>query len=137
MRVKDAMTQTVHTLTPDRPLAEASALMKEFGIDHIIVTEHGEPVGVLSDGDVMRHKGAPVVGAAMSRDPITIGSDELISRAANLMRGHSIKCLVVVKGAKLDGVLTTTDLLEVIGRTGHPERMTLRDRGPRKRPTTV
>lgn len=133
MRVKEAMTRTVHTVTPDAPLSEAVQMMQSFGIDHVIVTEHGKPVGVLSDGDVMRHAGVPVVGAAMTRDIITIEPDELISRAANLMRGHSIKCLVVVDDAKLAGVITSTDLLEIVGRTGHNERMIMRDRGPRRR----
>ncbi len=137
MRVKEVMTKAVHTLPPDRSLPEARTIMKEFGIDHVIVVEHGKPVGVLSDGDIMRNANAPTVGAAMSRNLVSIHEDELISRAANLMRGHSIKCLVVTHESKLAGVVTSTDLLEVVGRAGHPERMTLRDRGARKRRSNI
>ena len=137
MRVKEAMTKAVHTLPPDRPLSEAAELMREFDIQHVIVVEHGKPVGVVSDGDIMRNANAPTVSAAMSRNLVSIDADELISRAANPMRGHSIKCLAVTSGSKLAGVITSSDLLEIVGRTGHPERMTIRDRGPRKRRPTV
>ncbi len=71
----------------------------------------------------------------MTRGAITVGVDELISRAANLMRGHAIKCLVVTHGTKFAGILTVNDLLEIVGRMGHQERMVMRDRGRRPRST--
>ena len=132
MRVKEAMKTAVRTISPSKPLSEAQELMKRYGIDHLVVVERGVPAGLLSDGDVLRHHAEGTVRDAMSRDLITIDSDELLQRAANLMRGHEIKCLVVTKEGKLAGVLTSSDLLEVFARSGHRERMILRDRGPRK-----
>jgi CBS domain-containing protein len=129
MRGKEAMTKTVHSISPDRPLSEASELMERFGISHVIVVERGKAVGVLTDGDLIRHPAATIVRSVMSRDVVTIDEDELISRAANMMRDRSIKCLVVTKEEKLAGVITSTDLLEIVARTGHTERMVLRDRG--------
>ncbi|HEX9160177.1 MAG TPA: CBS domain-containing protein [Thermoanaerobaculia bacterium] len=133
MRVKEVMKKTVRTIAPDRPLSEAAEIMKRFDINHVVVTEHGDVAGILSDGDIARNEGAANVGAAMSRDVVEVADDELISHAANLMRGHGIKSVVVRHGEKLAGILTVTDLLEVIGRTGHPERQVLRDRGIRPR----
>lgn len=127
MRVKEAMTRTVHTISPDRPLSEASELMERHGISHVVVVEHGKAVGVLTDGDLIRHPAATIVRSVMS-DVVTIDEDELISRAANMMRGRSIKCLAVTNEDKLAGVITSTDLLEIVARTGHTERMVLRDR---------
>lgn len=128
MRVKEAMTKTVHTISPDRPLSEAAELMELYGISHVVVVEHGKAVGVLTDGDLIRHPATTIVRSVMSHDVVTIDQDELISRAANMMRGRSIKCLVVTKEDKLAGVITSTDLLEIVARTGHTERMVLRDR---------
>ncbi len=133
MRVKEVMTKTVRTISPDRPVSEAAETMERFGIGHVIVIEHGNAVGVLSDGDLIRHPAATIVRSVMSRDVVTIDADALISKAANLMRGHAIKCLVVTHKGKLAGVITTTDLLEIVGRTGHSERMVMRDRVRRRR----
>jgi CBS domain-containing protein len=133
MRVKEAMKRTVKTITADRPLDEAADLMKRFEIQHLVVIEHGSAVGVLSDGDIARHEGTGLVGSAMTRGVVTIEEDELARRAANLMRGHSLKCLVVTRGKKLAGIITTTDLLEIFGRTGHKERTVMRDRGRKPR----
>lgn len=131
MRVRDAMKRTVRTISPDRPLQEAADIMKRFGIDHVVVVDHHIPVGVLSDGDVLRHSGEGTVQSAMTRALVTIDEDELITRAANLMRGRGIKCLLVTTDGQLAGIITSSDVLEVIGRTGHRERMVMRDRGPR------
>lgn len=40
------------TIAPDGSLADAARLMVEHGITHLIVAEHGHPVGVLSTLDV-------------------------------------------------------------------------------------
>jgi CBS domain-containing protein len=134
MRVNEVMKQTVRTISPDRPLSEAADIMKRFGIDHVVVVEKHVPVGLLSDGDVLRHSGEGIVESAMSRGLVTIDAKETIARAANMMRGHAIKCLIVTEENKLAGILTSSDLLEIVGRSGHKERTTMRDRGPRKRP---
>ncbi len=134
MRVNEVMKQTVRTISPDRPLSEAADIMKRFGIDHVVVVEKHVPVGLLSDGDVLRHSGEGIVESAMSRGLVTIDVKETIARAANMMRGHGIKCLIATTENKLAGILTSSDLLEVVGRSGHKERTVLRDRGPRRRP---
>ena len=129
MRVKEAMKRTVRTISPDRPLSEAADIMKRFGIDHVVVVDRRVPVGLLSDGDVLRHPGDGSVQSAMTRGLVTIDAEESTTRAANMMRGHAIKCLIVTKENKLAGIITSSDLLEIVARTGHKERMVMRDRG--------
>ena len=135
MRVKQAMKHTVRTISPDRPLSEAADIMKRFGIDHVVVVENRVPVGMVSDGDVLRHDSKGAVASAMTRGLVTIDEDELVTRAANMLRGHSLKSLIVTKENKLTGIITSSDLLEVVARSGHKERMVMRDRGTRKRAT--
>jgi CBS domain-containing protein len=132
MRVKDAMKKTVRTISPDRSLSEAATVMNEFGIGHLVVVERRVPVGVLSDGDILRHGSRGTVASAMSKRLVTVDSEEPVRRAANMMRGHDIKSLVVTSGDRLAGIITSTDILEIVSRSGHRERMTLRDRGARK-----
>jgi acetoin utilization protein AcuB len=74
-------------------------------------------------------------------EPVVSGHPEMTLRqAANRMRGRSIGCLPVVEGDDLVGIVTTTDLLELLGRglTRVPVkgrgRPTLATRGPRHKP---
>ncbi|MGZ7042625.1 MAG: CBS domain-containing protein, partial [Thermoanaerobaculia bacterium] len=128
--VHEAMKRNVRTIAADRPLSEAADMMKRFEIEHLVVADHHRPIGLLSDGDVLRNPAGGTVRSAMSQRVVTIDAEETVTRAANMMRGHGIKCLVVTKDDKLEGIITSSDVLEVVSRTGHKERMVMRDRGP-------
>jgi CBS domain-containing protein len=47
---------------------------------------------------------------------VTIDADAPLKRAANLMRGRNVGCLVVVERGKPTGIVTTSDVLELLGR---------------------
>lgn len=52
---------------------------------------------------------------------ISVKLDMTIRRAANLLRGHVIRCLPVVDNGKIKGIITTADFLALIGRgVGNP-----------------
>jgi CBS domain-containing protein len=79
----------------------------------------------------------------MSRKVITAAPETTVREAANLMRGHRVNCLPVVSGRRLRGVVTTLDLLELIGRgaerpVAKPQRRIMKDRGvrPQRMPST-
>jgi CBS domain-containing protein len=72
----------------------------------------------------------------MSERVVTLPSNASIRQAANLMRGRGIGCLAVVDGTKPIGIVTITDLLELIGRgvecpVERSKRWTLARRGAR------
>jgi len=75
-------------------------------------------VGLISDGDLRRffqREGNRALSLAasdcMTRDPVTIGSKELATRALNLMEARKITSLMVVDSmGKLDGVVHIHDL---------------------------
>ena len=55
---------------------------------------------------------------------------------ANLLRGHEIGCLPVLDGKKLVGIVTTTDMLDLIGRGfEHPIRAPKRSTNRKQRRT--
>ncbi len=141
MRVKEIMKHDVRTIAPDRSLFEASEQMRIRGIRHLVVTEQSEMVGILSNRDlaaITRHELELVhVRDVMKRHLITIDGNATIAQAANKMRGNAVGSLPVLEDGILVGIVTTTDLLEHLGRSGHPERMTLRDRGPRRKPAQI
>lgn len=119
MKVRDIMSTPARTIAPEATLAEAQALMTLHGIRHLPVVESGEIVAVITDEDV-RLAGNGLADAKVkdhaTRSNVSIGADERLPRAANLLRSHRIGCLPVMQGAEIVGVLTRGDLLARMGR---------------------
>jgi acetoin utilization protein AcuB len=123
MRVLEVMTEGVRTVPPSLAAADAWQLMRTEGIHHLVVTSGRRIVGILSDRDAGGRAGASVragksVADLMTRGVTTIQTEETVGRAANVMHGRTIGCLPVLAGKKLVGIVTTADLLEVIGAGG-------------------
>ena len=134
MRVTEVMKQPVRTVTPNQSVGEAADLMSQYLIEHLVVLDGGAVVGLVAATDCAGVNPEIQVRDVMSAKPVTIESDELVSRAANLMRGHRIHSLIVTRNRKLAGIVTTSDLLEIIGKSaGHVERPVLRDGGQNRR----
>jgi CBS domain-containing protein len=54
----------------------------------------------------------------MTRGVVTVPATTPLRKAANLMRGRAIGCLVVTAGRRPIGIVTISDLLDVLGRGG-------------------
>lgn len=147
MRVQDVMTPHVRTIGADQSAETAYTTMKALNVHHLVVRDEGAAlVGVVSSHDL----GAPAqeefrrnrrVADVMSPHVVTADPEMPVRQAANLMRGRSINCLPVVQPGRtprLVGIVTTSDLLEVLGhgvdRPTHPERRVLKARAPRTEP---
>jgi acetoin utilization protein AcuB len=140
MRLQDIMTQKIETIGPTTTVAQARATMKSSRIHHLLVRVGGDVVGVVSDRDLGTRSGADdarPVADVMTTNVITASPETTVQRAANLFRGRIIGCLPILDAGKPVGIVTTTDLLELIGRGAErpverATRWTLRDRGPRR-----
>ena len=62
--VGDVMTTDLITLTPDQSCAEAMALMTNRRIRHLPVLEGGALVGIVSIGDLVKHRIEEIEGEA-------------------------------------------------------------------------
>jgi len=118
--------------------------MKLNGIRHLLVLERGDVVGVVSDRDLGGRAGPGderQLDAVMTENVVTAAPETTVRQAANLLRGRTIGCLPIVDGRKAVGIVTTTDLLDLIGRGSERpvqpvDRWTLRSRGPRRASAT-
>jgi acetoin utilization protein AcuB len=95
--------------------------MQERGIHHLVVTREGKTVGILSARDLSGPRGvalrwAGTAGELMATRIVTADPTMTVREAANLLRGRAIGCLPVVSGKRIVGIVTITDLLELIGR---------------------
>ena len=118
MRARDLMTRPIVKIDRSADLGRAESLMKQHGIHHLLVYEGRTLAGVLSARDLERAGGYEKLTAddVMTRRVVKANADAPLPRLANLMRGHTIGCLVVTDRGRPVGVITTADLLEVMGR---------------------
>lgn len=121
MTTSEVMTKGVETVAATSDAAAAWALMHLKNIHHLVVKDGSKLVGVLSDRDLGSRKGAALrqgrtVADLMSPGVVTVDAAAPVRKAANLMRGRSIGCVVVVNGSRAVGMITVADLLELIGR---------------------
>jgi len=143
MRVQDVMTKNVQTVSPSADAEDAWNLMRTKRIHHLVVIGGRRIVGILSDGDMGGRAGASVrrdriVGDLMTAGVVTIPPATPVRKAANLMRGRSIGCLVVADRGRVEGIVTVADLLELIGRgidrpVASTTRWTLKHRAPHRK----
>jgi CBS domain-containing protein len=111
MRVEDVMTRGIQTISPKASADDAWNLMRTQRIHHLVVTDGARTVGILSDRDAGGARGASVRQNREVRDLMTT-----IRKAANVMRGRSIGCLVVADRARTMGIVTVADLMDLLGR---------------------
>ena len=148
MRVADIMATSVATVGVDEAAEAAADLMQLHRIHHLLVMSNGQLVGILSDRDIGGRRGGPLregrtVRDLMTPNVTTIAKNATVRRAANLMRGRTIGCLPVVNGrGRVLGIITTSDLLELVGRGAERpverrRRWTLKHRGLRKAPRSA
>ncbi len=125
MRLVDIMSSPVATIEASETAEAANNLMTERGIHHLVVIEKGKAVGVLSARDLGGPRGvalrwAGTAGEIMTGHIYTAAPQTTVQEAANLLRGRAIGCLPVVDGERIVGIVTITDLLDVLARGGKP-----------------
>ena len=131
LRVRDLMTDDPFSLETDATLYDLRESLAEKSIRHVpIVGEEGELVGLISERDMLRMAIAPAselpvsmqadamrastVSDIMTREVETVGPDDSISLAAQLMLDNKYGCLPVVDGDRLVGILTESDFVRYL-----------------------
>lgn len=124
MRVFEAMSDQVRTVPPTMVARDAFEIMKNNGVHHLVVTDTERVVGVVSDRDLSPRRRVPAASADVTIDRLmsspvaTIQKGETVRKAANLMEGRTIGCLPVMDNSRLVGIITTSDLLRLLGQGG-------------------
>lgn len=115
--VRHAMTETPQTAGPDLNAADAAAMMKQFDVGVIPVTDGDALLGLVTDRDlvvrVLAERKDPMevrLGDIATKSTVTVSPDTRISDARDLMAEHKIRRLPVVKADKLVGIVSMGDL---------------------------
>ncbi|RZB37837.1 MAG: acetoin utilization protein AcuB [Desulfobacteraceae bacterium Eth-SRB2] len=131
MYVGRVMNTYLVTVPPDTTIIKAKDIIDEKKINHLLVVDENENLlGLVSDRDVKQSWASPAttlsvhelnylltqltVEMIMKKKIITISSGTTIEMAALIMQENRISALPVMEGEKLVGIITTTDVLEVL-----------------------
>ncbi|HEY1825504.1 MAG TPA: CBS domain-containing protein [Acidimicrobiales bacterium] len=119
-RLLTAKGREVSTISQERTVKDAVALLKERGIGALVVTGKKAPLsGILSERDVVRAlatKGAEAlslqVSELMSRDVVTCGEETELNALMVTMTEHRIRHVPVVDDDRLVGLVSIGDVVK-------------------------
>ena len=130
MQVADRMQRNVITIGREASLRRARRVMDNHRIRHLPVVEDRRLVGILTDRDIRQAAPSAAsnltsrereefldylhVGQVMTRRIISVSPGTSMAEAARLLLRYRIGCLPVVESRFLVGILTTSDLVEVL-----------------------
>ena len=116
------MSKGVITADEETPVEGVAKIMGEKSIGSVIVTSHGEPIGIFTERDLLtkflaRDQSLKIeVGKVCSSPLITAHMGISVHDAAAIMTSKHIKRLPITKEGKLVGILSARDLVEAYAR---------------------
>jgi CBS domain-containing protein len=143
MRAHQIMTRPVITVTPETSIVEAANTMLQKHVSGLpVVDGSGKLVGIISEGDFIRrseigtqrkrgrflkfilgpgkaasdfvHEHGRKVSEIMTPDPLTITEDTTLEDIVTLMEKNNIKRLPVIRGDKIVGIVSRSNLLQAV-----------------------
>jgi CBS domain-containing protein len=100
--VRDVMTAEVLTVSPDTPVVEVAERLANATAGSLVVCNEGDSVGIVTRTDLFgilagrEDPGRTLVVDVMSVDLVTVGPDDSVERAAELVAEHDIAHLPAV-----------------------------------------
>jgi CBS domain-containing protein len=121
--VGNIMTQDVIVIESGDELREIVSTFNNHGIRHAPVTQRGKLVGMLSwidlkrlpvsDADgIMTSNGKIVASELMTRDPISVQTDDTIEDLAEILTENDFHAVPVMEGERVVGIVSTTDVIK-------------------------
>lgn len=130
MNVEKRMSRQVVTVQPDVQITKAHKLMAQEKIQQMPVVKNGKLVGLVSERDILQAYPSSVttlsvweiasllekikVKDIMAKDVLTIQEKTSIEEAARIMVDNKIGSLPVMRGDDVVGIITESDLFNVM-----------------------
>jgi len=115
--IRDAMTEDPRSIGASASVVEAARLMREEHIGSLPITDDEQLVGMITDRDITTRVVAEAadprrtqVANVYSRDLISVGPDEDLDQALQLMARHQVRRLPVVENGRLVGIVSQADI---------------------------
>jgi CBS domain-containing protein len=143
MRAHQIMTRPVITVAPETPIVEAAKTMLQRHVSGLpVVNKSGQLVGIISEGDFIRrseigtqrkrgrflkfilgsgkeaadfvHEHGRKISEIMTPNPLTIDEETELEKIVELMEKNDVKRLPVMRGDKLVGIVSRSNLLQAV-----------------------
>lgn len=118
LEVRDVMTYPAITEDEDVSVAEIVKCMKMSGISCEVITKGDNPVGIVTDRDVVtkvimkgRNPGEVKAKEIMSSPLMTIESDASLGRAGKVLIEKGIRRLPVIDNGELVGIVSLRNIV--------------------------
>ena len=119
MIIRDVMAKNIKTVKPDDTVHAAVQKMNKFDIGSVIVVSSGRPIGIITETNILRRIVEPRMDPAtvwakdiMTSPLTTIDENAAIEEAAKVMAEKKINRIPVMKGDKLVGLISSTDIVK-------------------------
>ncbi len=120
MKVRDAMTEHVLTITPGRTLREAASFMVKHNVGAAVIMDPEQPgPGIVTERDLVRSLGSGEdPDSELVRDHLTsratfADADWGLEEAADAMARGGFRHLVVVHEGDVTGIISMRDIIHV------------------------
>jgi CBS domain-containing protein len=116
VRVRAFMKTKMVTVDVGSKVRDAVKRMVEAEVGSIVVTRKGEPIGIITERDVLRRVAfaqaslSKPVEDIMSGPLVTVDSLATLAEAGEVMAQKKIRRLLVKEGDKIVGIITERDL---------------------------
>jgi acetoin utilization protein AcuB len=124
------MTTDFTTLREDEVLLDATFIFARASFRHVPIVNGKQLVGIVTERDLKHYTPSILSGIPpeeynrlmeatplsmiMTRNLVTIEPGKTVYEAAQLLYDHRIGCLPVVEDGELKGIITTTDMLNLL-----------------------
>lgn len=130
MLVGSRMSKPVNSISPETTLDDALSIMEKEHIRRLpVVDKDGNLVGIVTEQDLIKASPSEAtlldkweikslmstlpVEKIMTRQVITLTENEVLEEAARIMADKSVSGLPVVRGSKVVGMLTESDIFKI------------------------
>ncbi len=117
--VRDVMTRDVIVVEPDRTILDAAKRMASKKIGGLVVVEHGRPIGLVTDREILwrvtatgKNPAKVTVREVMTAPVVTVSPLTTLRAAARVMLEKKTRWIVVTRLDNVEGIVTASDLTE-------------------------
>lgn len=131
-KISEVMTADPETVHTAQPLSDVYDLFQDRAYHHLPVVDGRTPVGIISAADILKlvydieHNDERMLRTyldhqfsiedAMTTDLVTVTVDAKVREVVDAMSAGTIHSVLVVDGdGELEGIVTSTDLINLLG----------------------
>ena len=122
MQAKRAIRRAPVTIAQDASIADAADLMNREVVGAIVVVDHDQPVGIVTDRDLVVRglvRRLPLdarIDSVMSGELVTLPADADLHDAMAVFNRHAIRRLPLLEAGRMVGMITVDDIaIDLVG----------------------